>query len=141
MRVSNSRKLTLAKKILKAVNANLKNHKAVKEDGYGVFHPYLEAYSNGREQGYCIASSSGGANWHCSFSEHRSSDSIVVYVGEFFDMAGNIPSENAISEYFSPAKDTYINDAGKYIADQIIKAEEKAVKWVRAYKAEKKVKA
>jgi hypothetical protein len=141
VKIKKTRKIVLADKILKAVNENLKNHKSVKIDGYDVFHPYLEAYCNGREQGLCIASSSGGTNWACSFSEHRSSDSIVVYVGEFFDMAGNVPSANASSEYFSPAKATYINDAGKYIADQIIRAEQKAVKWVNDYKAKKAVKA
>lgn len=141
MKIKKTRKIVLADKILKAVNDNLKNHKFVQVDGYDVFHPYLETYCNGREQGYCIASSSGGTNWACSFSEHRSSDSIVVYVGEFFDMAGNVPSTSATSEYFSPVKDTYIADAGKYIANQIIKAEERAVKWVNDYKAKKAVKA
>jgi hypothetical protein len=141
VKIKKSRRIVIAEEILKAVNENLKNHKAVKIDGYDVFHPYLETYCNGREQGYNIASSSGGTNWTCSFSEHRISDSIVVYVGEFFDMAGNVPSSGATTEYFSPVKDTYIADAGKYIASEIIKAEQKAVKWLMKYKNEKAVKA
>jgi len=56
---------------------------------------YVEAYSNGREQGLHIKGPGGSA----SFSENRNSDSIVIYVSRLpfhglqFHMQGNYPSE------------------------------------------------
>lgn len=50
----------------------------------------LEEYDNGREQGFAIQAKS----WKVAFSEHRSSDNIVVYRGLVEDFGRqNIPSE------------------------------------------------
>jgi hypothetical protein len=49
---------------------------------------WVEAYSNCREQGYCIR----GVGFYASFAEYRNSDSIVVYVGERPD-SGNLPTD------------------------------------------------
>jgi hypothetical protein len=52
---------------------------------------WLECYSNGREQGYCLHS----YRRQISFSENRNSDDIVVYVGYMFNMQGNGPTDEA----------------------------------------------
>jgi len=78
-------KLDLAESILLAVERRLRSEVAH-------WH-YVQVYSNGREQGYHI----GGGDKVVSFSEFRSSDGIVVYVGDrgTFSMQGNVPSEEA----------------------------------------------
>lgn len=80
-----SEKLDLAGTILSAVERRLSTEVAH-------WH-YVQAYSNGREQGYYI----GGGDKVVAFSEFRNSDSIVVYVGErgTFSMQGNVPSDEA----------------------------------------------
>lgn len=59
-------------------------------------HIFVKAYSNGREQGYNLAT-----HWKAvSFSENRNSDHIVVYYGkpEEFSPQGNCPSEKIFKE-------------------------------------------
>jgi len=57
---------------------------------------WLEAYCNGREQGYCLWNLSPGTSGKkVCFAEYRNSDSIVVYSGETseFSMQGNVPTD------------------------------------------------
>lgn len=65
---------------------------------------HVEAYVNGREQGFCLNNYT--SNRKVSFSENRNSDSIVVYHGFSSDflMQGNTPSEavyRGASRYFA----------------------------------------
>ena len=55
---------------------------------------YIESYSNGREQGYCLQYYNKKM-YSFSFAENRNSDDIVVYSGESsdFNTGGNIPSD------------------------------------------------
>jgi hypothetical protein len=58
---------------------------------------HLEAYANGREQGYAIANFDSTLPKYprVAFAEYRNSDQIVVYFGTYhdFDMQGNTPSD------------------------------------------------
>ncbi len=78
-------KLDLAESVLLAVERRISPEVAQ-------WH-YVHVYCNGREQGYHI----GGGDKVVSFSEFRSSDGIVVYVGDrgTFSMQGNVPSDEA----------------------------------------------
>jgi hypothetical protein len=71
--------LLVAETILSAVNAHLSG-----QDNYDLDLVWVEAYQNGREQGYSIAAyNKKGLNpLKISFSENRNSDAIVVYAGE-----------------------------------------------------------
>lgn len=76
------------------------NSRISEDMDFSRFH--VEAYSNGREQGYCIKgwSSTLTNNISISFSEHRSSDNIVIYFGEStdFSMQGNVPNEKVYAQ-------------------------------------------
>lgn len=53
-------------------------------------------YSNGRENGFCLRLFEGNKFLVIAFSEYRSSDDIVVYIGDSFadfEMQGNVPSD------------------------------------------------
>lgn len=52
---------------------------------------YVQAYSNGREQGFAVVVQ----DLMLAFAEHRRSDAIVVYVGRLADFSapGNVPSD------------------------------------------------
>lgn len=54
----------------------------------------VDAYSNGREQGYSIYSLRSNFV-RCSFSRDRYSDGIVIYTGLFheFQLSGNTPTD------------------------------------------------
>lgn len=54
---------------------------------------YLEAYSNGREQGYNITNMLNSRR--VSFGEYRNADIIAIYCGMYsdFSMQGNAPNE------------------------------------------------
>lgn len=69
---------------------------------------YVEAYSNGREQGYHIKGWVDGQHVGMSFSEYRNTDSIVVYLGGStdFSMHGNSPDEKAwkAARHFKPGR-------------------------------------
>jgi len=96
MQLRASGNLAAAQKVLTLVK---RKAKVIPSD---VGHWWIEAYSNGREQGFCITGwRSDCATLSLSFSEARSSDSIVVYVGEGFEQ-GNVPSEDAYqnAKYF-----------------------------------------
>ena len=73
----------VANAVLAAVDATLQDGE---QDGH-----WVEAFSNGREQGYCIKASNGDA---ICFSECRNSDSIVVYNGTWRDFSIDNKPEN-----------------------------------------------
>ena len=77
----------------------------------------IEAYQNGREQGYSIVIyNTGFFNKMIAFSENRNSDDIVVYVGEYsFQSISDKAYNNA--KYF---KWDDIIGAANYIVEQII---------------------
>jgi hypothetical protein len=79
-------KLGVAFKILDECRTLSKNHHV---------DMWLEAYSNGREQGFNLTLTASGLDRRVSFSEDRSSDSIVVYAGKYrdFSMLGNAPND------------------------------------------------
>lgn len=61
---------------------------------------YLEAYANGREQGYSIMNFRGKEYRRVAFSEFRRSDDLVVYFGKHteFSMQGNVPSDKVYTD-------------------------------------------
>lgn len=66
---------------------------------------YLEPYQNGREHGWTIAKKT----LKVAFAEYRSSDQIVLYIGERtdFNMSGNVPSDKVYeNKVFLPYDDT-----------------------------------
>jgi len=65
-------RMGVAKKVLHEVKRQSKGLKGEVSVG---------AYQNGREQGYSLSSYRDGHITFVCFAEHRSSDSIVVYVG------------------------------------------------------------
>jgi len=106
----------VAKKVLAVVNKKMEQH--VANDCS------VEAYCNGREQGYCISQFCTQLTFpslrirKVSFSENRNNDDIVVYFGEShkFAMGGNIPSEKVYhnAKYFRYDK---IDEAAQFIVD------------------------
>ena len=79
---------------MKTLNLIKKRVKLFSKDG----HIWVEAYSNGREQGFCLVNCDKEVK--IAFSENRNSDDLVVYVGKSshfdgvgFDMQGNVPNE------------------------------------------------
>ena len=107
--------LIIAKKVLAKVNRTME--KDVAETCC------VEAYSNGREQGYSIGQFStiipqGISFKRVSFSENRNSDDIVIYFGKAdqFDMSGNIANEEIYhkAKYFRYDK---INEAAQFIVE------------------------
>jgi len=87
---------------------------------------WIEAYSNGREQGFliCYWKINSRNAIRVAFSENRNSDSLVVYVGDGketgqFDMTGNVPSDTVWNNarYFS--QDKYLIDGVKFIKKQL----------------------
>ena len=79
-------KLVVADAVLALVELSLQNSRVDKGS------LWLEAYSNCREQGYCIVSLSLRDPRYISFSENRNDDSVVVYVGDKVG-TGNCPTE------------------------------------------------
>ena len=91
MKLEFTQSMKVAQKVLRAVNAYSLPKEIVKRS-------YVDAYSNGREQGFCIHGYFEGESVVISFAENRNSDNIVVYVGrnnDLFFMQGNVPSEDA----------------------------------------------
>lgn len=95
--------MIVAKKVLDAVNKKMS--KDVAKDCN------VEAYANGREQGYSIVGLffNGDKGVKCKrvcFSENRNSDMIVVYHGENhdFDVSSNIPNGDTYHnrKFFEP---------------------------------------
>ena len=89
---------------------------------------HVEAYSNGREQGYHIVGFSlttPSGNLGISFSEHRGTDQIVVYHGELvnFFMQGNYIDDEKLagdnSKFFANGRHAA---AAQYIIDLMAKA-------------------
>jgi hypothetical protein len=90
------------------------------------------AYSNMREQGYCIRVYQNSVNptlttilrpTFVTFAQYRTSDDLVVYVGKKFDISNNYPTDSAVnSARFFPTD--RLADAAAYI----VKAVEDAAK-------------
>lgn len=82
-----------------------------------------EAYVNCREQGFHLK------NWKThkavSFSEHRSSDSLVVYYGSDswsdFSPQGNVPSENVYHQQCKSFSHMKLQDAALFIVQHLTK--------------------
>jgi hypothetical protein len=112
--------MKMAEDTLLAVKRLLRSHK-----GTVVIH----AYSNGQENGYCLTNYSLGdksavaskiRNPTAAFSEHRSSDKIVVMCGDAIDFmdGGCIPTDKVFNSarflFDTPEK------AAKHIASYLI---------------------
>jgi hypothetical protein len=82
----------------------------------------LDVYSNGREQGYAVTN--GEWTRRAAFSENRTSDDIVVYLGTVndFEYNTNIPSEEIWlgARYFKPDD---IVGAAQEVVDWLLKGE------------------
>jgi hypothetical protein len=114
-------KLNRAKKVLAYVNKHLPSR--IRKQGW------IEAYSNGREQGLHIKFYGGVATTvSFSFSEYRNSDDIVVYTGEQtsvmrFAMQGNVPNEEIYkNKMFFNTKGNKSGEeqAGEYIVKTVM---------------------
>ncbi len=82
----------------------------------------VEAYSNGREQGYHINVREKGGFRGVSFSENRNSDSIVIYFANEctdFSMQGNVPDEKVYrnATYMNPGD---YDGAARFIIDFLL---------------------
>lgn len=102
-----------ARKVLSEVKRLIKKTK----HGIGEDCAFIEVYENGREHGFAIDLCD---ELKIAFAEHRSSDDIVVYVGEAreFERNTNIPSE----EVFDSRKHFAYNEvdkAAKFIFSKI----------------------
>lgn len=84
---------------------------------------WIEAYSNGREQGYYLTNGHVGI----AFSENRNSDSIVAYVGRSrdFSMQGNVPSDDIYQKKSLFGYDEYVEAVDMIL--EVIANEEKEV--------------
>lgn len=121
--------LKVASKILNTVKKLLRE-KNIKTDAW------VEAYSNCREQGYCIRALVGVERLSISFSESRGSDQIVVYVGGGVFDPGNIPTDEAYknAKYFPCAG---YEKAAAFIVGEIKKSVKVDQQWFRKYKKTK----
>jgi hypothetical protein len=128
MKIDANNKMVLANKVLARIRKIIAHVKAEKiffldknkkECSYYP-QPWVEAYSNCREQGLCLRDMYFTAAW----SENRNSDAIVVYIGDYhdFDMGGNIPNDNIYDtrKLFSPNDGSYLDDAAHYIVNCFI---------------------
>lgn len=105
----------IAKKVLAQINKKMEKH--VSETCS------IEAYANGREQGYSIVQFAslvpkGLSMRKVSFSENRNSDDIVVYAGKDseFNMQGNVPGESVWQnrKFFRYDK---VEEAAQFVVD------------------------
>lgn len=115
--IKKSESLELAENILHVVNARLRyliEKGDITLESLG--GPYVESYSNGREQGLCIQCRDGLS---ISFSEARGSDDIVVYAGRGFGMQGNTPGDAAYrrAKYYRRKR---VIEVATLIADMIV---------------------
>ena len=112
MRLYNRNDLA-ARKILEAVKRLIKKTK----HGIGEDCAFIEVYENGREHGFAIDLCD---DVKVAFSEHRSSDDVVVYVGarRDFERNTNIPSEKVFEDrkHFSYNE---LDKAARYIFNLI----------------------
>jgi hypothetical protein len=102
-------KMNLAKRILAQV-----------EKFSGETELHLEAYANGREQGFSVANFNTDKVKRVAFSEYRNTDQIVVYWGVYSDFsnAGNCPN----AEIYKNANffgDNDIVGAARFIAEYL----------------------
>ena len=112
----------VAKKVLAQVNKKIGKEVAK--------NCTVEAYANGREQGFSIVQDSvpQKGKWEpqrVCFSENRNSDDIVVYAGKTngFDISSNIPGEEIYKQrvFFGPKE---IDKTAQFIVDFFTKKEE-----------------
>jgi hypothetical protein len=114
MKIPFKNSMIVAQKVIDSLNIQI-DPKLVKDLS-------IEAYSNGREQGYCIDYfPKKKLLYHkICISENRNSDDIVIYKGKYtdFDITGNIPSEIVYSSaiYFLPNE---ISQAANHIIQYI----------------------
>lgn len=92
-------KMELADKLRRGLERAMKTRFAKR----GTLYAYWAAYSNGREQGYCLrwGSTSGPRLMgYVAFSEFRCSDELVIYqsVNDLIVRDGNVPSEQAYAD-------------------------------------------
>lgn len=84
----------------------------------------LEAYANGREQGYTLANFHIEPIKRVAFSEDRTSDNIAVYAGVYLDfsMQGNVPNDKIFKKvkYF---RYDQVGVAAQYIAEYLMGGE------------------
>jgi len=130
MSIAWNKNLVVAKNVLILVNKYMS--KELQKDCT------VEAYSNGREQGYsiiCWSSENVVKMLRVCFSEYRNSDDIVVYCGKHsdFSMAGNVPNDEvyANKKFFKISKLDKVkqaHDAAMFIisffSDPISKAQD-----------------
>lgn len=108
-------KVKTARKVLKAIQILLKSKKA----GNNSLH--LEHYQNCREQGFMIINYNRDhkTRW-VSFSEYRSSDSIVVYRGDDI-----VPFQGITDEAYKDAQfyhPDHVLDAAKCCVDYLLES-------------------
>jgi hypothetical protein len=84
-----------------------------------------EPYMNGREEGFCLKTSSEHNFKAVAFSENRNSDDIVIYCGEAtdFSLQGNVPSEEIYNKKKYFQYHSYV-EAAEYIRDYLISQKE-----------------
>jgi hypothetical protein len=114
--ISDSR--TVANKVWKTVRKLVKG----KLTGKNAPTVYVSGYDNGREHGLHIVRDTGNPSIDTaiSFSEYRSSDNIVIYLGGRFDFDNsNVPNENVYASkiFFEYAE---IDKAARAIAKWLI---------------------
>ena len=109
MSIKFKQNFVVAKKVLAQIN-KLISKEVAKEC-------CVEAYANGREQGYSICYFANPI-LKVSFSENRNSDDIVVYAGKDseFSMQGNVPGDEPYknAKYFRYDR---IDEAAQFIID------------------------
>jgi hypothetical protein len=110
-----------ANKVLALVQKEVRGVKSVNGD-----HVRIEAWANGREQGYCIKAiaEADGTDVAICFAQARSSDSLVVIAGSDREFNGqtNQPSETVWEKNRRHFDDN--KKAAEYIAQEILKTVE-----------------
>ena len=103
--------LEAAERVIKALKIMLRDVKVTIE---------IEAWSNGREQGYCLRASSTNKSMHAmwfNIAEQRNSDAyLVIPSQEYPDLQTNMPSDAAWEQSRTFIKPT---QAAAWIADLI----------------------
>jgi beta-lactamase class D len=82
MKIEICKSMKVAQKVLKEVEKMLAQVKKDDPISHGETGIYLQAYQNGREQGYALLSLGRWVAW----AENRNSDHIVVYVSDLDPM-------------------------------------------------------
>lgn len=74
------------------------------------------SFANCREQGFCVSYFANGKEYKACFAEDRSSDNIVVYIGDSssFCYQTNRPNDKAQREYFLPSEEE-VKHAARFV--------------------------